>query len=56
MDDVHGSGVNFRVCFDGETFCRPEVYFSHAEISGTHPKVTVVPNLFGATHGAVIVR
>ena len=53
IDDVRGSAIGFRVCFDGETFCRPEGYWSEAHVAGW--EVTVVPDLFEATKGIVIV-
>ena len=55
LDDVNGALVSFRVCFDGETFCRPQVYIGHADIAGSHARVTVVPGISSATHGVVIV-
>ena len=56
IDDVKGHSILFRICFDGETFCRPELYFGYADVPGFHARVTVVPQLDGATHGVVIVR
>ena len=55
IDDVWRSDIGFRVCFDGETFCRPEVYVGYANIPGWHSRITIVPQLARATHGVAIV-
>ena len=53
-DDYHGNDVFFRICFEGEDFCRPGLYHGSATAAGQ--RVTVVPHLETATHGVVIVR
>ena len=52
-DDVT-EHVWFRVCFDGETFCRAGVYVDHVSLPGS--RVTVVVATEHGTHGVIIVR
>ena len=42
-DDVWGNAVAFRVCFDGEEFCRPGVHLGSTSVVGA--RVTVAPVL-----------
>ena len=54
VEDDISSNVEFRVCFDGEPFCRPFLYSNHASVPGD--RVRVVVSTEDGTHGLITIR